>query len=91
MMNNSAAIYVAYTDHTAVARMLLAILTDCGYTAIERPPHAISGIIMIPDKPYRHFFVAPSESGWVAIWEDPRYFADRSLARGGRIGGALHQ
>ncbi|MEF3275944.1 MAG: hypothetical protein K6356_16370 [Chloroflexus sp.] len=81
MMNNSAAIYVAHTDHAAVARMLLTILTEQGYTVSERPPHAISGIIMIPDKPYRHFFIAPPSRNWVAIWEDPRYFADRQLAR----------
>ncbi|MDW8402911.1 hypothetical protein [Chloroflexus sp.] len=81
MMNNSAAIYVAHTDHAAVATALAAILAAQGFIAVDRPPHAISGIIMIPDKPYRHFFIAPSTQGWVTIWEDPRYFADRSLAR----------
>lgn len=81
MMNNSAAIYVAHSDHAAVTTALAAILAEQGWHAVDLPPHAISGIIMIPDKPYRHFFIAPSTKGWVAIWEDPRYFADRNLAR----------
>jgi len=82
MMNNSAAIYVAHTNHAIVAEALHRLLIEQGFIAVERAPHEISGIIMIPDKPYRHFFVAPSAQGWVAIWEDPRYFADRTLAKG---------
>ncbi len=80
-MNNSAAIYVAYPDHVVVADALRAILMSQGWAPIDLSPHAISGIIMIPDKLYRHFFIAPPMRGWVAIWEDPRYFADRNLAR----------
>jgi hypothetical protein len=37
---------------------------------------------MIPEKRRRHFFVLPASSGWVTIWEDPRYFAERALAQG---------
>jgi hypothetical protein len=81
MMNNSAAIYVAHASHQSVAATLLAILLEQGYTVVDQPPHAISGLIMIPDKPLRHFFIAPPAQGWVTIWEDPRYFADRTLAR----------
>ncbi len=81
MMNNSAAIYVAHHDNAAVATALAAILAEQGWITVDLPSHAISGIIMIPDKTSRHFFIAPATQGWVAIWEDPRYFADRSLAR----------
>lgn len=81
MMNNSAAIYVAHPDHAVVAETLLILLIEQGFSATQRAPHDVSGIIMIPDKPTRHFFIAPSAQGWVAIWEDPRYFADRTLAQ----------
>lgn len=80
-MNNSGAIYIAHVDHALVAAALARHLGERGFTAVDRPPAAISGRIMIAEKRLRHFFVLPSRSGWVTVWEDPRYFGDRTLAR----------
>lgn len=81
LMNNSAAIYVAYDDHTVVAGAIADWMQAAGYRRAAHSPAAMSGRIMLPDKPRRLFFVLPTSGGWVAVWEDPRYFADRELAR----------
>jgi hypothetical protein len=80
-MNNAGCIYVNFSDHTAVAAGVAAYLHAAGFTPVERAPTAISGKIMIAEKRLRHFMIAPAAQGWVTIWEDPRYFADRMLAR----------
>jgi hypothetical protein len=80
-MNNSGAIYVEHPDHRAVADELGRQLRARGFAPASLPPGALSGQIMIPEKRLRHFFVLPAASGWVTLWEDPRYFAERALAR----------
>jgi hypothetical protein len=80
-MNNSGAIYVAHDDVHAVARALGELLAERGFVAAERAPGEGGGRIMIPDKRVRLFYLAPACGGWVALWEDPRYFAERGLAR----------
>ncbi|NJN16375.1 MAG: hypothetical protein HC822_08935 [Oscillochloris sp.] len=80
-MNNSAAIYVAHADPQAVATALMAYLVARGFHPVELGPGEISGRIMIAQKSRRLFFIVPPNNGWVTIWEDPRYFADRELAR----------
>jgi hypothetical protein len=80
-MNNSGAIYVNSDDHRAVAASVAALLGNDGFTHVEQAPTAISGKLMIAEKKLRHFLIAPTHQGWVTVWEDPRYFADRRLAR----------
>jgi hypothetical protein len=80
-MNNSGAIYIEHDDHAAVAAAVGRYLAGLGFAARPLPPHALSGRIMIAEKRRRHFFVLPAQNGWVTLWEDPRYFADRGLAR----------
>lgn len=81
MINNSGALYVQADDPAAVADELRRALGAQGYAEASYAPGAVSGRIMIPDKRRRLFFVVPPHNGWVTIWEDPRYFADRRLAR----------
>ncbi len=80
-MNNSGSIYVNHAEHAVVAEALGAYLRRAGFTQVERAPTALSGKIMIAEKRLRHFLIAPAQQGWVTVWEDPRYFADRELAR----------
>jgi hypothetical protein len=80
-MNNAGAIYVNHDDHKAVAAAIARLLGNDGFTRSERAPAAISGKLMIAEKKLRHFLIAPADQGWVAVWEDPRYFADRTLAQ----------
>ncbi|MEI7772156.1 MAG: hypothetical protein WCI67_19330 [Chloroflexales bacterium] len=80
-MNNSGAIYVEHPDGQAVADELGRQLRARGFARADQPPGALSGRIMIPEKRLRHFFVLPAASGWVTVWEDPRYFAERAMAR----------
>lgn len=80
-MNNSGAIYIAHSDHAAVAEALGRYLAGLGFAPRDLPPAAISGRIMIPEKRRRHFLILPARAGWVTIWEDPRYFAERALAQ----------
>ncbi len=81
MMNNSGALYIEYPDAGRVAAEVRRYLLAQGYHETEHPPGAMSGRIMIPEKRRRLFFVVPPHNGWVTIWEDPRYFGDRFLAR----------
>lgn len=81
-MNNAGAIYVNSNDHVVVAEALTLQLSAAGFSRVERAPTALSGKIMIAEKRLRHFLIAPAQDGWVTIWEDPRYFADRVLAQG---------
>lgn len=80
-MNNAGAIYVQSNDHQAVAAALAAALAARGFVPVERAPGAISGRIMVREKRRRLFFVLPAAAGWVAIFEDPRYFGERALAQ----------
>jgi hypothetical protein len=80
-MNNAGAMYVEYDDHGVVAATLGAALVARGFAQADLPPGAISGRIMAREKRRRLFFVLPPQNGWVAIFEDPRYFGERELAR----------
>jgi hypothetical protein len=80
-MNNSGAIYIAHADHALIAAAIARQLAEAGFARADLRPGAISGRIMIAEKRIRHFFVLPSMAGWVTVWEDPRYFGDRMLAR----------
>ncbi|GAB4436109.1 MAG: hypothetical protein OHK0015_27590 [Chloroflexi bacterium OHK40] len=80
-MNNAGAIYVEFEDHHGVVEALRNALVRRGFAVAPHGPGAISGRIMIPEKRRRLFFVLPPQQGWVAIFEDPRYFAERSLAQ----------
>lgn len=80
-MNNSGSIYVNSDDHIAVAEAIGAQLRAAGFAQVERAPTALGNKIMIAEKKLRHFLIAPAHQGWVTVWEDPRYFADRELAR----------
>jgi len=79
-MNNSGAIYIEHRDHAAVASEIGRYMAGLGFAPCALPPSALGGRIMIPEKRRRHFFVLPARAGWVTLWEDPRYFADRALA-----------
>jgi hypothetical protein len=80
-MNNSGALYVAHQDAATVAAAITQALVARGLRPVERAPGSGGARIMVPDKQLRLFFVAPATHGWVAVWEDPRYFGDRELAR----------
>lgn len=80
-MNNSGAIYIAHSDHAAVAAEIRRYMAGLGFAERSLAPDDLSGRIMIAEKRRRHFFVLPAHDGWVTLWEDPRYFADRGLAR----------
>jgi hypothetical protein len=80
-MNNAGAIYVKHTDQALVGRALAAALITRGFAPADLPPGAISGKIMVRDKRRRLFFVLPPQDGWVAVFEDPRYFGERALAQ----------
>lgn len=80
-MNNAGAIYVELGDHHAVSEALTRALEGRGFTLVALAPGAISGRIMIREKRRRLFFVLPARAGWVALFEDPRYFGERTLAR----------
>jgi hypothetical protein len=80
-MNNSGAIYVAHDHMPAVARALTALLAERGFRPSERAPGQGGRKIMLPDKRLRLFFLTLPQAGWVTIWEDPRYFAERKLAQ----------
>ena len=80
-MNNAGALYVEHSDQAAVAAALEAALAARGFAPAELPPGAISGRIMLRDKRRRLFFLLPPRNGWVALFEDPRYFGERELAR----------
>lgn len=79
-MNNSGAIYIAHSDHAAVAAEIGRFMAGLGLAPRELAPDDLGGRIMIPEKRRRHFLILPAHDGWVTIWEDPRYFADRALA-----------
>ncbi len=80
-MNNSGAIYVEHADHRAVAEALARLMPERGFARADLRPGELGGRIMIPEKRRRHFFVLPAAAGWVTVWEDPRYFGERALAR----------
>lgn len=80
-MNNSGAIYIESGDHRAVAEALRRLMPARGFGVADLRPDELSGRIMIPEKRRRHFFVLPAAAGWVTVWEDPRYFGERELAR----------
>lgn len=80
-MNNAGAIYVELPDHHRVAAAIERALLGRGFARAALQPGAISGRIMIPEKRCRLFFVLPAQHGWVAVFEDPRYFGERRLAR----------
>ncbi|NTV62026.1 MAG: hypothetical protein HGA65_00615 [Oscillochloris sp.] len=80
-MNNSGAIYIEYADHRAVAAELARLLAARGFCAVDLPPDQVDSRMMIPAKHLRHFMLLPTAGGWVVIWEDPRYFAERKLAQ----------
>lgn len=80
-MNNAGALYVEHSDHHVVAATLGAAMVARGFAPAELPPEAISGRIMLREKRRRMFFVLPPRDGWVALFEDPRYFGERELAR----------
>lgn len=80
-MNNSGALYVASDNVQLVAATIGAILMQSGFVAADYEPGESGSRIMIPEKRRRLFFIAPPSNGWIAVWEDPRYFADRLLAR----------
>ncbi|NTU83913.1 MAG: hypothetical protein HGA45_31825 [Chloroflexales bacterium] len=80
-MNNAGAIYVELGDHAAIAAALTPALAARGFARVSLPPGAISGRIMIREKRRRLFFVLPPRGGWVAVFEDPRYFGERALAK----------
>ncbi|EFO80894.1 hypothetical protein OSCT_1263 [Oscillochloris trichoides DG-6] len=80
-MNNSGAIYIEHPDHHAVISELSRQMQARGFVAVERDPTDCDPRIMIPAKRLRHFLVMPAVAGWVVIWEDPGYFAERPLAQ----------
>jgi hypothetical protein len=80
-MNNAGAIYVEFNDHGAVAAALTAALEARRFRPRDLPPGASGGRIMIADKRRRLFYVLPARDGWVAVFEDPRYFGERALAQ----------
>lgn len=80
-MNNAGAIYVEHPDHTAVATAVGALLASRGFAPAALAPGAVSGRIMLREKRRRLFFLLPPRNGWVALFEDPRYFGERALAR----------
>lgn len=80
-MNNSAAIYIEHPDQHAVIAELERQLAVRGFARADLRPADLDGRMMLPAKRVRHFFVLPAAAGWVTLWEDPRYFADRDLAR----------
>jgi hypothetical protein len=80
-MNNAGAIYVESDSHSAVAAALTQALRARGFAPTDHPAGAISGRIMIREKRRRLFFVLPPHDGWVAVFEDPRYFGERALAQ----------
>jgi hypothetical protein len=79
-MNNSGAIYLATTDVDAAVAALNAGLEQLGFAPADHDPGDSGNRIMIPEKRRRLFYIAPPHNGWIAVWEDPRYFADRRLA-----------
>lgn len=80
-MNNAGALYVELEDHAAVAAAIVRSLEARGFAQVNLAPDALSGRIMIREKRRRLFFVLPARAGWVAVFEDPRYFGERELAR----------
>jgi len=80
-MNNAGALYVEFGDHLAVGVAVTRALEARGFHRAALAPGAISGRIMIREKRRRLFFVLPAQNGWVAVFEDPRYFGERALAR----------
>jgi lysophospholipase L1-like esterase len=80
-MNNAGAIYVKSNDHQAVSAAMAAALGARGFRASAHQPGEVSGKIMIREKRRRLFFVLPAHDGWVAVFEDPRYFGERTLAQ----------
>lgn len=52
-----------------------------GFAPARHAPGALGGKIMIREKRRRLFFLLPARAGWVAVFEDPRYFGERVLAR----------
>jgi hypothetical protein len=80
-MNNAGAIYIETLDHALVAAALHDTFAQRGFQPTVLAPTAISGKIMLPEKRLRHFLIAAAQQGWVTVWEDPRYFADRELAK----------
>jgi hypothetical protein len=80
-MNNAGAIYIAADDHAAVAAALVRAMAARGLAPAGLPPGAVSGRMMVEAKRQRLFFVLPPLDGWVAVFEDPRYFGERALAR----------
>jgi hypothetical protein len=80
-MNNAGALYVEAADRWSVVEVLTTFMTARGFASSNKAPSEISGRIMIPEKRRRHFFIVSPQNDWITIWEDPRYFADRDLAR----------
>jgi hypothetical protein len=80
-MNNAGAVYVKYNDHQAVGAVLGAALAARGFRVSAHRPGELGGKIMIREKRRRLFFVLPPREGWVAVFEDPRYFGERALAQ----------
>jgi hypothetical protein len=79
-MNNAGAIYVKHQDASAVAAALGAAMAARGFAPAAHGPGALGGKIMIREKRRRLFYVLAPAAGWVAVLEDPRYFAERGLA-----------
>lgn len=79
-MNNAGAIYVKHNNRAAVAAALTAAMAARGFAPAAHPPGAWSGKIMIREKRRRLFFLLEPRDGWVALFEDPRYFGERALA-----------
>jgi hypothetical protein len=80
-MNNAGAIYVELSDHQAVGAALSRALEARGFAPAQHQPGASGGRIMIREKRRRLFFLLPPQDGWVAVFEDPRYFGERTLAQ----------
>ncbi|HMQ32157.1 MAG TPA: hypothetical protein PKD53_15615 [Chloroflexaceae bacterium] len=80
-MNNAGAIYVKHSDRGAVAAALAGALDARGFAPTAHPPGAGGGKIMIREKRRRLFFLLEPRAGWVAVFEDPRYFGERALAQ----------
>lgn len=80
-MNNAGAIYVKSQDPTAVAAALADALAARGFAQAPYGPGELGGRIMIREKRRRLFFLLPPADGWVAVFEDPRYFGERALAQ----------
>src|SRR5215211_7826478 len=81
MMNNNGAVYIAHDDATAVANAINDYMLELGFGPAACGPGDMGGRIFAPEKRRRLFFVMPPSNGWVTVWEDPRYFGDRHLAR----------